>query len=154
MSEGRSGLVVGCLPRDWGDVSSSFTVVTALCSWAIHMLSFLVQVQPRKTHHDITENLLTQTFRVKLNKQITKRCLFIKYVQKKNVVSHLLQKNWRRLMPVTQSSLTSNIRKMKIWGFQFSLRMTCLNWLKNHVRLGLELAIDPPPGGILYTMIF
>ena len=38
---------------------------------------------------DITGKLLTQTFRVKLNKQITNRCLFIKYVQKKNVVSHL-----------------------------------------------------------------
>ena len=33
--------------------------------------------------------------------------------RKKNVVSHLLQKNCCRLLPVTQSSLTSNIRKMK-----------------------------------------
>ena len=31
---------------------------------------------------DISGKLLTQTFRVKLNKQITNRCLFIKYVQK------------------------------------------------------------------------
>ena len=37
----------------------------------------------------ITGKLLTQTFRVKLNKQIINRCLFIKYALKKNVVSHL-----------------------------------------------------------------
>ena len=43
--------------------------------------------------------------------------MFIKYIQKKNVVSHLLQKNWRRLLPVTQLSLTSNIRKNEILRF-------------------------------------
>ena len=37
---------------------------------------------------DISGKLLTQTFRVKLNKQITNRCLFIKYVQKKKMSSH------------------------------------------------------------------
>ena len=42
--------------------------------------------------------------------------------ERKNIVSHLLQKNWRRLLPVTQSSLTSNIRKMEFWGFQFSFK--------------------------------
>ena len=46
--------------------------------------------------------------------------------EEKNVVSHLLQKNWRRLLPVTQSSLTSNIRKMKFWGFQFSFKKDML----------------------------
>ena len=46
--------------------------------------------------------------------------------RKKNVVSHLLQKNWRRLLPVTQSSLTSNIRKMKFWDFQFSFKKDML----------------------------
>ena len=46
--------------------------------------------------------------------------------RKKNVVSHLLQKNWRRLLPGTQSSLTSNIRKMKFWGFQFSFKKDML----------------------------
>ena len=47
---------------------------------------------------DISGKLLTQTFRVKLNKQITNRCLFIKYVQKKKC----------RLTPVTEK-LTSSI---------------------------------------------
>ena len=56
------------------------------------MNPLIVQVQLRKTHPDITEKLLTQAFRFKSNKQINNRCLFIKYVQKKNVVSHLLQK--------------------------------------------------------------
>ena len=75
MLEGPSGSVVDCLSRV---ASSSLTVVTALCSWAIHINPFLILVQPRKTHPDITEKLLTQTFRVKSDKHITIRCLFIK----------------------------------------------------------------------------
>ena len=46
--------------------------------------------------------------------------------RKKKVVSHLLQKSWRRLLPVTQSSLTSNIRKMKFWGFQYFFKKDML----------------------------
>ena len=36
------------------------------------------ELHRRKTHPDITEKLLTQMFRVKSNKQITIRFLFIK----------------------------------------------------------------------------
>ena len=39
------------------------------------------------------------------------------FIKRKIVVSHLLQKNWRRLLPVTQSSLASNIRKNEILRF-------------------------------------
>ena len=55
--------------------------------------------------------------------------------ERKKVVSHLLQKNWRRLLPVTQSSLTSNIRKMKFWGFQFS-------FLEGHVKIDWKIMWD------------
>ena len=48
--------------------------------------------------------------------------------RKKNVVSHLLQKNWRRLLPVTQSSLTSNIRKNEILWFSVFFE-------KGHVKI-------------------
>ena len=48
------------------------------------------------------------------------------FMKEKNVVSHLLQKYWRRLLPVTQSSLISNIRKMKFWIFQFSFKKDML----------------------------
>ena len=40
--------------------------------------------------------------------------------------SHLLQKNWRRLKSVTQSSLTSNIRKNEFLRFQFSFKTDML----------------------------
>ena len=53
----------------------------------------------------------------------------------KNVVSHLLQKNWRRLLPVTQSSLTSNIRKMKFWGFQLSFKKDMLKLTEKYCEI-------------------
>ena len=48
------------------------------------------------------------------------------FMKEKNVVSHLLQKYWRRLLPVTQSSLISNIRKMKC-KFWFHSRLLLLS---------------------------
>ena len=54
----RSGSVLTeCLSRNWGVSGSSLTGVTALCLWARHIHpKYLVLVQPRKTHPDITEN--------------------------------------------------------------------------------------------------
>ena len=54
---------------------------------------FLVQAQPRKIHLDITEKNVDSDVWSQIKQKIANRCLFIKYIQKKNVVSHLLQKN-------------------------------------------------------------
>ena len=61
MDRERSGSVVECLTRDPRAAGSYLTGVTALCSGARHINPSLVLVQPRKTHHDITERLLTGT---------------------------------------------------------------------------------------------
>ena len=53
-----SGSVVECLSRDREVAGSS---ITALCPWARDINPCLVLVQPRKTHPNITEKLLTGT---------------------------------------------------------------------------------------------
>ena len=53
----HSGSVEECLTRDQGDAGSSLTGVTVLCSYARHINSSLVLVQPRKTRPYITERL-------------------------------------------------------------------------------------------------
>ena len=55
----RSGSVVECLTQDRRAAGSSLTSVTAWCPLARHINSSLVLVQPRKTHPDVTERLLT-----------------------------------------------------------------------------------------------
>ena len=57
--EEQSGSVVECLTRDKVVAGSSRTGGTALCPWASHFNLSLVLVQPRKTHPDMTEKLLT-----------------------------------------------------------------------------------------------
>ena len=49
-------------------MSSSSSGVTALCPSAGHINPNLVLVQPRKTHPDLTERLLTGTERIKQTK--------------------------------------------------------------------------------------
>ena len=56
-----SGSVVECLTWDRSPAGSRLDGVTALCSWARHTNPSLVLVQPRKTHPDINEKLLTGT---------------------------------------------------------------------------------------------
>ena len=55
----HSGSVVECLSLDRAPTGSSLSGITALCPWARHINPGLVLVQPRKTHPDITEKLLT-----------------------------------------------------------------------------------------------
>ena len=57
----HSGSVVECLIWDRGVAGLSLTSATALCPWTRHINPCLVLVQPRKTHPDITEKLLTGT---------------------------------------------------------------------------------------------
>ena len=57
----HSGLVVEYLTRDRGAVGLSLTGVTVLCPSVRHIKPCLLLVQPRKTHPDITEKLLTGT---------------------------------------------------------------------------------------------
>ena len=57
----RSGLVVECLTQDRRAAGSSLTGVTAICPSARHVNPCFVLVQPRKTHPDISERLLTGT---------------------------------------------------------------------------------------------
>ena len=64
-----SGSVVECLIQDRGFAGLSLTGVTTFCHWARHINPCLVLVQPRKTHPDITEKLLTGMKRIKSNKQ-------------------------------------------------------------------------------------
>ena len=66
--EERGGSVVECLTQDRGVAGSSLTGGTALCSRARHFIICLVLVQPRKTPSNITEKLLTGTYRIKSNK--------------------------------------------------------------------------------------
>ena len=58
-SRERSGSVVECLTRDREVAGSSLTGVAALCPRARLINPCLVLVQPRKTHPDITQKLLT-----------------------------------------------------------------------------------------------
>ena len=53
--------VVECLTQHRGVVGSSLTDVTVLCPRARHINPCLVLVQPRKTHPEIAEKLLTGT---------------------------------------------------------------------------------------------
>ena len=56
-----SGSVVECLTLDLGVEGLSLTGATELSPWARHINLCLVIVQPRKTHPDLTEKLLTGT---------------------------------------------------------------------------------------------
>ena len=56
-----SGSVVECLTGDWRAAGSSLTSVTVLCPWVRYIYPCIVLVQPRKTHPDIIEKLLTGT---------------------------------------------------------------------------------------------
>ena len=49
------------LDSNWRVLGLSLTGVTALCPWATHFIPCLVLVQPRETHPDMTEKLLTGT---------------------------------------------------------------------------------------------
>ena len=59
--------VVECWTRDRRAAAWSLIGVNALCPWAIHINPSFVLVQPRKTHLDITERLLTQIKQTKKN---------------------------------------------------------------------------------------
>ena len=59
LKEEHSSLVVECLTQDQGVADSSLARGTVLCPLAIHFILCLVLVQPRKTHPDMTEKLLT-----------------------------------------------------------------------------------------------
>ena len=55
----RSGSVEKCFTQDRGVASLILTSATVFCPSARHINPCLVLVQPRKTHPDITEELLT-----------------------------------------------------------------------------------------------
>ena len=57
----RSGSVLECLIQDKGVACSSLNGGTVLWTWARHLSLCLVLVQPRKTHPDMTEQILTGT---------------------------------------------------------------------------------------------
>ena len=52
------------------NAGGSFTGGTALCPSARHIDLYLELVQPRKTHPNITEKMLTGSIRIKSSKQI------------------------------------------------------------------------------------
>ena len=70
----RSGSVVEFLTQDRVVAGSSLTGVITLCPWARHINPCSVLVQPRKTRPDITEHLLTGTYRIQSNKQNNRVC--------------------------------------------------------------------------------
>ena len=75
--------MVECLTPDRGVAGSSLTGGIALCPLSRLFMLCLALVQPRKTHPDIDEKLLTGTKRIKSNKQ-TKLVLGVirKFVEK------------------------------------------------------------------------
>ena len=74
----HSGSVVECFTWDQGVAGSSITGVTTVCPWARHINPCLVLVQPRKTCPDITEKMLTGTWRIKSDKR-NLHCIAMKY---------------------------------------------------------------------------
>ena len=59
--EEHGGLVIESLTQGGGVAGYSLIGVTALCPWTRHFIFCLELVQPRKTHPNIPEKLLTGT---------------------------------------------------------------------------------------------